>query len=339
MLLTNQQVPATPVFQTEGIVAHNHCLLMPRKIAELLVTALEDAKQWVHLHNSRSNLWKDSFASDIFLSDVAVKNQWKRYLCNPQVARHMGGVSDNFHGHYRNYFEEYRPSILQQARVYVAACADRRIVKLPEQLAKLGQPYILEKEHPRSIQSALDSRGDRVFWDRCSQRFTEQAGREVERPLLWLEDDILIPDDFTTIWRDYETAIPHDWQIAVIGYLTIRGKYTKIKRINARWGELVDSSTYPDLAPRFGGTQAVLFNAGQWRTELSKRFFQADWGLGRVAKDLGLRMYFSDKRIIGTSDPLSVTVNRRMMTCDCMTLPIHTGRGGAVELTEQDYVE
>jgi hypothetical protein len=228
-------------------------------------------------------------------------------------------------------------SFLNRARVYVAACADRRIERLPVQLEILGLPYVLEKELPAPVQRPRDARGDYVFWDRCSQRFREQMEIETDRPLLWLEDDIVLPEDFHAVWNCYELSLPLDWQIAILGYLTIRGKYTRIRVVNNYWWELVDGSGYPDVAPRFGGTQAVLFNSGRWRSALSGKIFQADWGMGRVVKDLRIRMYFANKRIIGTSDNKSTTTGRRAITAECMSVPIRFDGTNCLELTERDF--
>jgi len=103
--------------------------------------------------------------------------------------------------------------LLQQARIYVCACKPERIRKLPEQLEKLDSPYIIERELPNP-----DGKNTLIHFDNASRRFREQVTSHIEVPLLWLEDDCDIPDNFLEVWAEYEKTLPGDWCVAVLGW-------------------------------------------------------------------------------------------------------------------------
>jgi hypothetical protein len=111
----------------------------------------------------------------------------------------------------------------------------------------------MERELPRP-----DQQNTRVHLDNASRRFRRQVTLWCDQPLFWLEDDCDVPDDFLEVWSRYERTLPADWKVAVIGwgaiYCVAEG-WWQLHRINAK--------TYKH--PVFGGTQAVLVNAGRWR--------------------------------------------------------------------------
>jgi hypothetical protein len=54
--------------------------------------------------------------------------------------------------------------------------------------------------------------------DNASRRFRRQVTLWCDQPLLWLEDDCDVPDDFLEVWSRYERTLPADWKVAVIGW-------------------------------------------------------------------------------------------------------------------------
>ena len=201
------------------------------------------------------------------------------------------------------------PSILQQARVYVCACKPERIRKIPEQLEKLDLPYIIERELPNP-----DGTHDKAHLDNCSRRFRQQVITHTDRLLLWLEDDIDIPDNFLEVWTEYEKTLPTDWHVAVPGWGAIYcdgGDQTaRIRKVSPGWWHLTRGGSYGV----FGGAQAVLVNRGQWRMGLSEKIFRCDVELCKVLHEIGItQIYHTDKTLIGTNDPHSVFGNLSVM--------------------------
>ena len=185
-------------------------------------------------------------------------------------------------------------TINNQTRIYVAACKPERIRRLPGQLKKLDLPYTIERELPRSREENAG------YFNAPSQRFRQQIITDVETPLLWLEDDVDIPDNFFEIWGGYEKTLPVDWCAAVIGWGILASDYDdepKLKRVSPGWWHLTDKAS-------FYGTQAVLFNRGEWRTRLQDEVFRADLGFCTAFRKAGIeQFYHTDTILIGTNDP------------------------------------
>ena len=188
-------------------------------------------------------------------------------------------------------------SIIHQARVYICACKHDRIKKLPEQLEKLNVPYVIEKELPSPEQHSTC-----VLFDATSRRMRQQVIAYTHRPLLWLEDDIDIPENFWGLWEEYEESLPCDWQAAVIGWGIIVDNGTKIRRVSKGWWHLEKD----DKPSEFLGVQAVLFNSGEWRKLLGDLKFRCDMELCDTLEKIGItQIYHADKILIGTNDPLT----------------------------------
>ena len=186
-------------------------------------------------------------------------------------------------------------SILEETKIYVCACQQARLERLPKKLARLNLPYIIERELPSPLENP--GRGD-VLLDACSRRFRDTCIKDVDKPLLWLEDDIDIPYNFREIWSYYESTLPSDWQVAVIGWGLIPSfAKTKIRCMSPGWWSLVG------CPPRFCGTQAVLINRGGWRLKLEGQRFRCDIHLHEMLKEIGITgIYNTDRILIGTND-------------------------------------
>jgi hypothetical protein len=169
----------------------------------------------------------------------------------------------------------------------------------------------MERESPRP-----DQQNTRVHFDNASRRFRQQVLSFMNRPLLWLEDDCDIPDDFLEVWSRYERTLPMDWKVAVIGWGAIysdgdNGR-AKIRRVAEGWWCLEREGVKPGYPAHatFGGAQAVLVNAGEWRRQLTDKIFRCDVELCKVLNEIGVEeIYHTDKILIGTNDPHSVHGN------------------------------
>jgi len=157
----------------------------------------------------------------------------------------------------------------------------------------------------------------KVLLDECSRRFRQQVITEVDRPLLWLEDDIDVPYNFREIWNYYEQTLPDDWQVAVIGWGIIPDfEEIKIRCITPGWWHL-ESIEYAS----FGGSQAVLVNSGDWRLKLHDKEFRCDCNLCETLKDIGVtKVYHTDTILIGTNDPEN-TIGDSVIQYSKMTTP------------------
>jgi hypothetical protein len=185
-------------------------------------------------------------------------------------------------------------SILDNARAYVAACSQSRLDALLPKLQHLDMKEVTVAQEPRKIKC----RKSGIVFDACSNRFRHQMAAGVHRPLVWIEDDADIPENFRTLWAPYEKSLPADWKIAVIGW----GVISAIGRKTA-WAPVNDLWCHVD-GP-FWGTHCVLFNSGQWRHKLAREIFFADSGLHVAMKNAGLNTkekYHTRSILIGTCD-------------------------------------
>ena len=185
-------------------------------------------------------------------------------------------------------------SILEEARVYACAASQARTNKLPKQLARLHLPYVIDRQLPVYELRATQA----LVMDAASQRFRQQITSDVDRPLLWLEDDIAIPYNFREIWSHYESTLPEDWSVAVIGWGIIHYRDdTKVRCVTPGWWHLEGSDV------KFSGSQAVLVNRGDWRLKLKDMEFRCDTGLVHALSDIGVTtIYHTDTVLIGTND-------------------------------------
>ena len=192
-------------------------------------------------------------------------------------------------------------SILESTRIYVAACKYERMLKLPAQLVKLKLPHTIEREPPSYNANGSKQYGVNIWFDPPSRRFRRQCMIDVDKPFLWLEDDIDIPDCFLNIWSRYEKNLPADWKVAVLGWGIIYDEGVRIRNVSPGWWHLDGGKGH---YAAFSGSQAVLVNAGDWRRKLAKKEFRCDVGLCGVLKGIGItQIYHSDKVLIGTNDP------------------------------------
>jgi GR25 family glycosyltransferase involved in LPS biosynthesis len=282
------------------------------------------------------------YSEGYYASDYAIAQYFSRkgipmYGVSPNVASQCGTYSDNDEKFV------YRPAIfnpipesefnlhaipksplLDQTRIYVAACKEERIAKLPRQLARLQQPYTIERRLP------VPKDQQQWWFNECSRRFREQILTRIDVPLLWLEDDADIPPHFLEVWSDYEKTLPTDWKIAVIGWRYLHDGSAKIRRTNQGWWHLEGKSFY--------GTQAVLVNRGEWRRGFADKEFLADTGLLDVLRELGIfQIYHSDKILIGAGDPTNV-FGEGVYTSASMTSPLYFNEFGFREIRNDDFI-
>ena len=202
--------------------------------------------------------------------------------------------------------------MLNQTRIYIAACTHERAGKLPEQLEKLNLPYTLERELPNP-----DESNTKVHLDNPSRRFRQQISTHTDRPLLWLEDDMDIPDNFWEVWGEYEKTLPDDWCVAVIGWGVIYSEHVKIRRITPGWWHL-DGNT----AHMFAGATAILVNSGEWRKQLADKIFRCDVELHKILKEIGItQIYNSDVILIGNTSALTTSEGGLSQQYPPMTVP------------------
>jgi GR25 family glycosyltransferase involved in LPS biosynthesis len=78
-----------PVFVQGGVCVCNHCLLMPREMAELLVEQIGTVKYWAY----------EPMSNDFAMSSYINREGFRRYLVNPMLALQKNGIpSDNTDG-------------------------------------------------------------------------------------------------------------------------------------------------------------------------------------------------------------------------------------------------
>ena len=190
-----------------------------------------------------------------------------------------------------------RDNLLTNIRVYVAACRQDRIDRLLPTLKNLGiDEWTLVKERPGNP----DDYG-KVVLDPPSRRFRQQLTVDVDRPLMWLEDDADVRPDFAQQWQPFGETLPEDWNIAVIGWGSILDNpETKPVFVNDYWCQIEHGA--------FSGAQCVLVNHADWRWELAKHEFRCDSGLLGAMQAAGISgerngVYFTRKILVGTNDP------------------------------------
>jgi len=195
-----------------------------------------------------------------------------------------------------------KPNILENIRVYAAACKQERIDRILPTLKNLGIPeWTIEKESPGNPKEY-----GKIVLDPPSRRFIEQLTVEVERPCMWLEDDADVRPDFQERVAPFLETLPDDWKIAMIGWGLIIDDVECIF-VNDHWCQVQSGQNWGVVA----GAQCVLVNSGQWRHELAKQSpFRCDAGLARALKDASVPgqrngLYLSRTILVGTSDPLT----------------------------------
>jgi len=220
--------------------------------------------------------------------------------------------------------------IFPETRVYVAACQQARLARLPKQLARLNLPYTLEREEP-SVPSGVG------LLDSPSRRFRQQVTSEVDRPLLWLEDDIDVPYNFREIWTHYERTLPKDWHVVVFGWGIIMDcQEIKIRCVTPGWWHLEGGTNW---YASFDGAQAILVNRGDWRLKLKDKEFRCDSMLCAALKDVGVtEVYHTDTILIGTNDPQDSFGNRRIMKPKMATPIYHSPTRGIRKVKESDFI-
>jgi len=226
---------------------------------------------------------------------------------------------------------------LEKSRIYVAACKNERIAILPQQLQKLNRPYTLEKVMPSYKADGSKMYGDNVYFDPPSQRFRQQLLLEIDKPFLWLEDDIDIPDNFIDVWSVYEQNLPDDWKVAVLGWgIIYDNEDIKIRKVSPGWWHLEGGKINYGA---FGGAHAILVNTGDWRLKLANREFRCDVGFCGALRNIGvMEIYHSDKILIGTNDPYT-TFGDLVVQYLKMSEPLYFGwDNGYRAVTVDDFV-
>ena len=178
--------------------------------------------------------------------------------------------------------------------------------------------------------------GENVVFDPPSYRFRQQLLVGIDKPFLWLEDDIDIPDNFVDIWSEYEKNLPVDWKVAVLGWGILYDEGVKIRKVSPGWWHLTGGRIN---YAAFSGAHAVLVNAGDWRLKLANKEFRCDVGLCGALRDVGvMEIYHSDKVLIGTNDPLT-TFGDDVVQYPKMSEPLYfCWENGYRAVREDDYI-
>jgi len=94
---------SSPCFQyrESSTVVLNHCVLMRRAVAAAIIENLTDYDFMENSYKKRPTVI--GMGSDVLISDMIHQYGWKCYLCHPQLARQMGGKSDNINSTFREY--------------------------------------------------------------------------------------------------------------------------------------------------------------------------------------------------------------------------------------------